>query len=252
MADPGHSIDAFRTSAPYYEVLFDSAARLKREGPYIKEVYEAAPGPRAVDLACGTGVHAHFLAELGSEITALDLSPEMIAHAQEKRPHPGIHYRQGDMRDLSGGPWDLALCLGNSLSLLGTLDEVAETFAQLHGNLAPGGLFLVQILNYGHATALEPSHRVVRKSAGGVEVVAIKNLVPDGDRTLLSLSFYARSGAEYSSVAETAVLQHLTLDALTSVAARSGFEPPEAHGGYDRSPFDPRTSPDLICLFQRD
>ena len=109
---------AFHTIAEYYEVLSDSEARLRREGPFLAECLERAPGRRVLDVACGTGLHAEFFANLGAEVAALDLSAEMIAHARERRPHPAIHYAAGDMREPPTGPWDLAVCLGNSLSLL--------------------------------------------------------------------------------------------------------------------------------------
>ena len=56
----------FTTSAKYYEVLSDNEKRLKREGPFLKETLQQAPGLRVVDMACGTGLHAEFFAKLGA------------------------------------------------------------------------------------------------------------------------------------------------------------------------------------------
>ena len=194
MIETTGGLDAFRATAPYYEVLFDSAPRLEREGPCLLSVLERAPGQRVVDLATGTGPHALFFAENGAEVDAFDLSEEMIAHAQAQRPHDRIHYSQGDMRQPEGGPWDLAICLGNSLSLLPAYADVTATFASLRQRLAPEGLFLLQVLNYGLDSAQEPRHRVVTKEHDGAEIVAVKSLVPQEGRTLLSLAFFARKG----------------------------------------------------------
>jgi trans-aconitate methyltransferase len=242
---------AFRSSAEYYEVLFDSAARLEREGPYLRSALERAPGRRVVDLACGTGPHALFFAEQGAEVTALDLSTEMIAHAAARRPHPAITYRAGDMRRPEGGPWDLAVCLGNSLCLLPTREEAALALGRWREHLAPGGLLLVQILNYAAAPMQEPSHRVVEKTSEQRQVVAVKSLVPHRDQTLLSLSFYAFSGAESVSVAESAVLLHLSREDLETLGDRAGFRTIEIYGGFDRRTYEPETSADLVVLLEK-
>lgn len=245
------TLRAFRSSAGYYEALFDSQARLEREGPYLRQVLEQSPGRRVADLACGTGPHALFFAEQGATVTAFDLSPEMIAHASGRRPHAGIDYRVGDMRDVDGGPWDMAVCLGNSLCLIPVRDAVAGLFARLHGRLAPGGYFVTQTLNYSAPEMQEPVHRVVHKSVGKKEIVALKSLVPHGDCTLLSLSFYAFSGEAFETVSESAVLVHLTREDLEAYGERAGFRVVEAYGGFDRRPYVSETSGDLILRFQR-
>lgn len=244
------SLDAFRTCAAYYEILFDSKARLEHEGPLLRYVYDAAPGKRVADLACGTGPHALFFAELGARVTAYDLSPDMIAHARARRPHPSITYVQQDMREVNGGPWDLVLCLGNSLCLLPSHEDAASLFSRVRSQLAPGGLFLTQTLNYAADDAQEARHRVVRKRQNGVDVVAVKNLVPHGDYTLLSLAFYAFSGAERFAVAESAVLVHLDRVDLEHFAAQARLERVELWGGFDRSGFEAAESTDVIGLFR--
>jgi 2-polyprenyl-3-methyl-5-hydroxy-6-metoxy-1,4-benzoquinol methylase len=251
MAETNGGLDAFRTTAPYYEVLFESAPRLKREGPCLLSVLERAPGRRVVDLATGTGPHALFFAENGAEVDAFDLSEEMISHAQAQRPHNRIRYGQGDMRQPEGGPWDLAICLGNSLSLLPSYSDVAATFASLRQRLSPGGLFLLQVLNYGLDKAQEPRHRVVRKEHDGAEIVAVKSLVPQEGHTLLSLSFFASKGEEQACAAEAAVLLHLDRETLQSIAEERGFALDACWGDFEQTPFDEIASSDLIMVFRR-
>jgi SAM-dependent methyltransferase len=223
---------------------------LEREGPFLKDLLAAAPGDRVVDLACGTGLHALFFAEAGARVTALDVSPEMIAHAQARRPHVRIAYGVGDMRTPEGSPWDLAVCLGNSISLLASATDVTRTFAGVHDVLAPGGLFVVQVLNYAASTAEPPRHRVDRKESDGREVVAVKSLVPQGDRTLLSLAFFA-VGDTVDSVSETAVLRHVDRDELERAATAAGLLVRGTYGSFNGTPYDPAASSDLIAVFEK-
>lgn len=246
-------MEAFRDAADYYDVLADAAGRIERERKLLTDCYGRAPGHRVVDLACGTGLHALFFAELGGLVTALDVSAQMIARAEKGRPHASVNYRVGDMRELEGGPWDLAVCLGNSLSLLGSIDEVKQVFARVRDCLAPGGIWLVQVLNYGGKAARQPRHRIERKAAGGSEeVVAVKSLVPHGDRTLLSMAFFSIEGGDVTSVAESAVLLHLDRQQLEETACRSGFRVEAIFGGFDGVDYDPDVSPDVIGVFVRE
>lgn len=41
-------------------------------------------GDRILDVSCGTGIDAVFLAQLGISVTAVDISPEMIARCRER------------------------------------------------------------------------------------------------------------------------------------------------------------------------
>ena len=241
----------FDCIAAYYEVLSDSESRLRREGPFLKERLDQAPGMRVVDLACGTGLHARFFADLGAQVSAIDLSPEMIRFAREHRGHPAIRYAVGDMRALRGGPWDLAVCLGNSLSLLGFRKAVDTALEAVSSSLAPGGLFVVQVLNYAAAAAQRPRHRVERKTRGDAEIIAVKNLVPHGDRTLLSVTFHTIRNGEHESVTDTAVLLHLDQEAILESAALAALEVYSVYGGFDGSAYQPGLSSDLVVILRK-
>lgn len=239
------------SAAEYYEAFADAEGRLAREGPLLEECLHRAPGLRVVDIACGTGLHARFFAGLGAHVTALDVSPEMVAYAREHRPHPAIKYRAADMRTLRGGPWDLALCLGNSLSLLGSFEEVAATFRAVFAALEPGGLFLLQVLDYASQAAQQPRHRVERRTVGDANVVAVKSLVPHEDCTLLSLTYHLLRQGRHDALTETALLLHVTRERITRAAEDTGFAVDSVWGGFDRSTFHEDASQDVVCLLAR-
>ncbi len=48
---------------------------------------------RAIDLGCGTGANAVWLAQHGFDVTALDLSPLAIHRAEERAAAAGVHPR---------------------------------------------------------------------------------------------------------------------------------------------------------------
>jgi len=242
---------AFTNSAAFYEVLSDSEGRLQREGPLLLELLAQAPGAGVVDLACGTGLHADYLADHGATVTASDLSHEMVVHAAQRRRHTNIRFVQMDMRAIKGGPWDLALCIGNSLSLLPTRLDVNRVFHAVARVLTSKGLFLVQLVNYSADSMQKPRHRVERRQVLDGEVVAAKSLVPHNGRTLLSMAFFHVRDGKVDSLAETAVQLNLDQAALVEAVAATGLHLVAAYGGYDKRPYQPQTSPDLICVFTK-
>ncbi|NIA13780.1 MAG: methyltransferase domain-containing protein [Nitrospiraceae bacterium] len=242
---------AFRSSAQFYDALSNRGARLEREGPLLLDVLGQAPGTRVVDVACGTGLHAEFLAQHAAIVTAIDISEEMVAYARQHRGGASVEFRTGDMKALDGGPWDMAVCLGNSLSLLPSLADLRETFKRLYNALAPDGRFLAQVLNYRAPSAQKPRHRVECKVVDGVEVTAVKSLVPQGDRTLLSLAFFDVESTPPSSLPETAVLLNITDAQLIEAGKAAGFKSASLYGGFDRSPYVPDESSDVVGVWAK-
>ena len=100
---------------------------------------------RALDLGCGPGRNALYLASLGFEVDAVDLSPAAVAWARRRAAEAGgeVRFLTGDAFALLGGelqgPYDLIYDSGcfhhlpphRRISYLALLDQL----------LAPGGLF---------------------------------------------------------------------------------------------------------------
>ena len=60
------------------------------------------PGQNVLDVACGTGVVAVTAARRGAQVTALDLTPELLARARENAEiaNVTIDFRDGDVEQL--------------------------------------------------------------------------------------------------------------------------------------------------------
>lgn len=64
----------------------------KREqpGPFIEQWIDKLPRGRALDVACGLGHKAHFLAQAGYQVDAIDISAVGLARAAEKARSLGL------------------------------------------------------------------------------------------------------------------------------------------------------------------
>jgi 2-polyprenyl-3-methyl-5-hydroxy-6-metoxy-1,4-benzoquinol methylase len=74
-----------------------------KPNPRLGKLATCLKGGSALDLACGLGGNSMFLAELGFEVDALDISDVAVRHVQEqavKRELP-INARTADLTDLN-------------------------------------------------------------------------------------------------------------------------------------------------------
>lgn len=131
--------------------ILDWPARLARETPLIEKLLAGTPERSAVDVGCGTGEHARLLASLGfSPVVGIDPSEEMLGRAGAA-PVAGVSFARGvaaDVEALLGRKVGAAICLGNVLPSIPDHAELDASFAAIRRALVPGGLFLLQMLNY--------------------------------------------------------------------------------------------------------
>jgi SAM-dependent methyltransferase len=95
---------------------------------------------RALDLACGRGTVAVWLARRGLEVDAVDVSPVALAAGRAQAPE--VRWIEADLDDgLPGGvagPYDVVVCQRFRDPAL---------YPALIGALAPGGLLVISVLS---------------------------------------------------------------------------------------------------------
>jgi SAM-dependent methyltransferase len=124
--------------------------------PPAQRLLALQPGERVLEIACGNGLYARKLANLGVDVVATDFAPEMIARARA-RPSPAagkIEYQVLDATDeaalLALGerafgerPFDAAICM------MGLMDmsEIVPLMRALARLLRSGGRFVFSIMH---------------------------------------------------------------------------------------------------------
>ena len=105
--------------------------------------------PSAVDLGCGTGANAVFLAERGFRVTGIDFSPVALRKARRLAEERGVAERvrfvHGDLTAAAipgvDGPFDLLIDYGTLDDLRGgSRRRMADTVERLS---RPGAVFLL-------------------------------------------------------------------------------------------------------------
>lgn len=102
-----------------------------------------------LELGCGTGSMTLELARRGYDLTALDLSEDMLSVAHQRASEEGfknILFLQGDMTDFElYGTVDGIVCCLDGINHLTHREDAAACFALAANYLNPGGVFLFDL-----------------------------------------------------------------------------------------------------------
>ena len=118
-----------------------------------------------VDIGCGTGNHSIRLARRGYQVTGVDLSENMLAHAREKAELSNAPFSlifvQGDARTVDlNKKFDAVLMMFAVLGYQLTNENVLAALNTVRKHLNPGGLFVFDVW-YGPAVlSVRPSERI--------------------------------------------------------------------------------------------
>jgi SAM-dependent methyltransferase len=102
------------------------------------------PRGRAIVVGCGYGRDAEYLASLGFDTTAFDISPSAIAGARARNPSSIVRYAAADLLDLPAewqAAFDVVIEIRNVQALPPPLH--ASAAAAVASLLAPGGSLFV-------------------------------------------------------------------------------------------------------------
>ncbi|MFN3823943.1 MAG: class I SAM-dependent methyltransferase [Pseudorhodobacter sp.] len=141
---------------------------------------------RVIDLGCGSGETAAYLASLGHQVTGIDPMPGAIAEARCHNA-PGLHFAVGRAEEMTAtaGPFDAALFV-NALHHVDP-DRMEDALAAALALLSPGGCLLV-IEPLAEGSFFEAMRAVEDETAIRAEAVAaVGRMVATGRARLVDL-----------------------------------------------------------------
>lgn len=98
-------------------------------------------GANVLEVGCGTGQTACFLAKNGCEVTALDIRPKMVEKAKMRADKRGLNIKvvEGDVTSLPFGDHKFDVVLGESVTVFVNIPTALKEY---HRVLKPGGRLL--------------------------------------------------------------------------------------------------------------
>ena len=142
------------------------------------------PGVRVLDLACGEGRNAVWLAQQGCEVVAIDISPVAIEKARRLAAERGVHveFELVDVRDWRWPPNAFDAVVSIFIQFAAPAER-AQLFAGFVTTLRPNGVLVLQgytpkQLQYktGGPPQAEHmyTHAMLREAVTGLEIVHIR------------------------------------------------------------------------------
>ena len=132
--------------AEHYSWLFGGLPERVAENRKLFETL-GLRGGAALDVGAGSGFQSIPLAQLGFQVTAVDLSEKLLAELRTNAPGLTVRTVRDDILrcvvDMAPASYDATVCMGDTLTHLGSFGDVQRLLREIHRVTKPGGRFIV-------------------------------------------------------------------------------------------------------------
>ncbi|ACV59024.1 class I SAM-dependent DNA methyltransferase [Alicyclobacillus acidocaldarius] len=227
---------AYEDLAAFYDELMGDAlydAWRQALAPHLSSVRVA------VDLGCGTGRMAAWLAERAERVYAVDRSPEMLAVAFDTWGHlSNVRWLESDLCDLAlPEAADFALASTDVLNYLLTRDELERALQRVRACVRPGGRWALDTLGPRRLQQLrDGAWHDVRN-----HLVIVHETEVEGETIVHRVCGFVgieEDGELYRRFDEEHVQRYWDAATLADLFDRTGWEVVEAQGDFGECPVD--------------
>ncbi|MET3880689.1 SAM-dependent methyltransferase [Chitinophaga sp. OAE865] len=231
-------------NSPYYHLLYnnrddrEAAAFIDKLLTYL----QPAPDAEMLDVACGRGRHAKYLADKGYYVTGIDLSVESI-NVAKKLENDHLSFFQHDMRlPFRVNYFDVVFNFFTSFGYFETQRDNDNALRTLANALKPGGKLVLDYLNSSYVA----THLVTD------EVKEKDNVVFDIRRELKAHKFMKQISIldkeKMRRATYTESVNAFTRPEFEAMFAKQRLAVTEIFGDYHFNSYDEQRSPRLIII----
>jgi ubiquinone/menaquinone biosynthesis C-methylase UbiE len=203
------------------------------------------PPQHVLDLGCGTGLLCDAYAARGHIVTGADPTPAMLAVARRKPHGSAVEWVQAFAQEFrSDTRFDLIIMTGHAFQVLLSDDDVAATLAVMRCHLKPSGRVVFESRNPAIDWAAEWNGTEELSHQGVPIRCTTEVLSRAGDR----VTFEQRFQFPDETLVSFSDLRFLPREAIEARLAAAGLLVDALYGDWDRSPFDPASSKEMIFV----
>lgn len=194
-----------------------------------------------LDLGCGAGRHAKWLAAKGFDVTGLDLAASSIRSA-EKHERTNLRFAKHDMRDPFGkNSFDYVFNFFTSFGYFKNDEDNRRVIRNIYHALKPGGSLVIDYLN-----VVWCEDRLVAE-----ETKEIDGIVYHISRWTDERFFYKKIAIENMPSAQSEFVEQVAkfdLNDFGYLFERNGLRLEKVYGDYRLNEYDRVESPRMILL----
>lgn len=231
----------------YYHILYQNRNDAEAQSfiNTLLEYLQPSNDAKILDLACGKGRHARFIADKGYDVTGIDLATDSIAFAK-KHEHEHLQFQVHDMREpFAENEFDYVFNFFTSFGYFANKNDNFRAIESIAKALRPNGFLVIDFMN-------------VRK--------VMNTLVRQEQKTLNDIDFHIKRSIDSGFIVKEIKVEDAAnekvayfeerVQALTLVYFKRFFEKYNLKllkkwGDYELNKFDVRYSNRLIMLVQK-
>jgi len=230
----------YQQISKYYDNIFPTSSKP------VEMIIQAAGAPpkNILDVACGSGGYSIELAQLGYDITSVDIDEAMVMLAQVKAKKKGLKMdvRLGDMLQLVESidkRFNCIFCIGNSLVHLGSTEQIGKALGGMNTLLKEKGSLVLQIINYDRIIkyGLDELPAITDSNIG---LEFIRKYEYNKETGLISFNtVLSVNNAEASDKYENTIdLFPVASQDMKNLLQCAGYSDIQFYGGFDLSPYN--------------
>jgi SAM-dependent methyltransferase len=235
-------------SSPYYHLLYqnrdDSEAFqfIKRLINLLQPITDAT----MLDVACGKGRHSKALAEMGFDVTGIDLSFSSIEAAKEFEDEH-LHFYQHDMRlPFWINYYDFAFNFFTSFGYFKTRREHDNAIRTIAQSLKSNGIFVIDYLNAPYAST--HLQHIDRKEIDGITFKITRR--QDDTHFYKDIHIDDAEHPGYRHAYSEKVAKFSLID-FTEMFTKQGLQVQQVFGDYQLGNYNENDSPRLIIVAKK-
>ncbi|MBN1257540.1 MAG: class I SAM-dependent methyltransferase [Planctomycetes bacterium] len=249
---PKKAASIFDKYALPFASLVDEESRWRKERELLMSLARTAGSGKkwVLDLACGSGFHARHLAKEGCKVTGIELSPAAIEAGSRLPGGTLVDWQKGDITRKPEGEYDLALLLGNTLSLFADRQTLEMIIASAAAALALRGVLAVQVLDYEFLRK-HPVMTECRLELAKGPAIFTKRITPTESGGLISVQLTFPESLAQKTESEEVTLTEWKIEQLKAVFKLAGLALERCYGGMDKTPYQPGENRDLVIILRK-
>jgi len=207
----------------------------------LLDVLTPAANASMLDLGCGAGRHAKYLASKAFNVTGLDLSASSIRIAK-KFEEPNLHFTTHDMRDPFGSNcFDYVFNFFTSFGYFKNNEDNHQVIRNICHSLKPGGVLVLDYLNVMFA-----EQRLVAEEAKEIDGV-----VYHISRWTDEKFFYKKIVIDNVPANQSEFIEQVAkfdLNDFDYLFEKNGLQLEKVYGDYSLNEYDSERSPRMILI----
>jgi SAM-dependent methyltransferase len=243
-------MDIFERFAEAFRLVSDERIRWEREGELLSELARSSGtgAGRILDLACGNGFHARRLALRGFTVVGVDINPGPLKAGAELAGGDKVEWRNADITQPIEGEYDLALLVGNTLSLFHDEESMLRAVAVAGDALPPRGALVIHTIDFDylreHPVSIERSGEL-----DGEELTFEKTVDASPSGAVIRITVTTRRGGESKVQDATQLLYEWNTETIEVAATNADMTLKDTYGGLDKTPREPGKTKDVVLVF---